>query len=132
MNTRLRLLIDESIEDPLADAVSAMAAFNVICVRDMPDLRGGSDKAVMNRATVENRIVLTTDHGFNKSNYPICRHEGIIRISTQCKHSSVMAELVRKFAQCGSRSAARHAITVINQEGCVIETIDRKWRQRYK
>ena len=132
MNTKLRLLVDESIEDPLADAVSAIAAFNVACVRDMPDLRGKSDREVMNRARAEERIVLTTDHGFNKVNYPICRHKGIIRISTRCKHSSVMAESVRKFAQCGRRSAARHAITVINQEGCVIETIDRIWSHRYK
>jgi predicted nuclease of predicted toxin-antitoxin system len=132
LNTKLRLLIDESIEDPLADAVDKMTAFNVVCVRDMPDLRGRSDKEVMKRAKADDRIVLTTDHGFNKANYPICRHGGIIRISTRCKHSSVMLESVRKFAQCGRRSTAKHAITVINQEGYAIETIDRKWSGRYK
>ena len=132
MNTKLRLLIDESIEDPLADIVSSMSAFNVVCVRDLPDLKGKSDREVMLHAQAEDRIVLTIDAGFNKSNYPICKHEGIIRISTRCKHSSMMAESIRKFSQCGYRSAAKHSITIINQETCTIETIDRVWSHRYK
>lgn len=132
MNTKLRLLIDESIEDPLADMISSISAFNAICVRDLSDLRGKSDQEVMAHAQVEDRIVLTTDAGFNKSNYPICRHEGIIRISTRCRHSSMMADSIRRFAQCGHRSDARHSITVINQEGCTIETIDKISVHRYR
>jgi predicted nuclease of predicted toxin-antitoxin system len=132
LNTKLRLLIDESIEDPLADIVSSMSAFNVVCVRDLPDLKGKSDREVMIRAQAEDRIVLTIDAGFNKSNYPICRHEGIIRISTRCKHSSMMADSIRKFSQCGHRSEAKHSITIINQEKCTIETIDRILSHRYR
>ncbi len=132
LNTKLRLLIDESVEDPVADVVSAMSAFNAMCVRDLPGLRGASDRDVMGFAQKDDRIVLTIDAHFNKSNYPICRHEGIIRISARCKTSSMMEDSIRKFAQCGHRSAAKHSITLINQEGCMIETIDEVKKHRFK
>jgi len=132
LNTKLRLLIDESIEDPLADIISDMSAFNVVCVRDLSSVKGKSDKNVMACAQEDDRIVLTTDTGFNKGNYPICTHHGIIRISPNCRHSSAMAESVRQFAQCGHRVAAKHSITVIHQEGYTIETIDKGWSHRYR
>ena len=123
MNTKLRLLIDESVEDPVADVVSRMSAFNAMCVRDLPSLKGGSDRAVMDYAQKDDRIVLTIDAHFNKTNYPICRHEGIIRISARCRTGSMVADSIRKFAQCGHRSEAKHSITLINQDSCTIETI---------
>jgi predicted nuclease of predicted toxin-antitoxin system len=132
LNTKLRLLIDESIEDPLADFACGISAFNAACVRDLQDLRGKSDRDVMIRAQAEDRIVLTLDAGFNKSNYPICRHEGIIRIGSACKRVSMMADSIGKFSLCGHRSAAKHSITVITKEKCMFETIDKVFSYRFK
>ena len=86
----------------------------------------------MDYAQEKDRIVLTIDAHFNKSNYPICRHEGIIRISARCRTSSMMEDSIRKFAQCGHRSAAKHSITLINQDNCTIETIDEVTRHRFR
>jgi predicted nuclease of predicted toxin-antitoxin system len=124
-------MIDESIDDRLAGVIASMSAFSAVFVRDIKDLRGKPDTEVMRRAQAENRIVLTTDSGFNRTNYPICRHEGIIRISTRCRHSSTMEKSVIGFSHCGHRSSAKHAITVLHEGGCMIETIDGSNSYRY-
>lgn len=124
MNTNLRLLIDEDIQDPLADEIGRISAFNVECVRDIPSVRGKSDKEVMKYATMENRIVVTLDRGFCKSNYPICTHPGIIRIDTRCKHFTVIANAIRRYSQSGHRAKSKHAITHLSQDKCHIETAD--------
>lgn len=126
MNTNLRLLIDEHIADPLADQICRISAFNVECVRDLTTVRGKLDKDVMKYASAENRIVVTLDGGFNKSNYPICTHPGIIRIDSRCKHSSILADAIRKFSQCGHRRRAKHGITHLMEDGCRIEGADDK------
>ena len=124
MNTHLRILIDEDVQDPLADEIEKIAAFNVECVRDIPTVRGKSDKEVMRYATIENRIVLTLDRGFSRVNYPICTHPGIIRIDTKCKHFTVIADVIRRYSRSGHRAKSKHAITHLAQDRCHIETSD--------
>lgn len=126
MNTNLRLLIDEDIEDSLADEIMAISAFNVECVRDLVLLRGKPDREVMKYAESVDRIVLTMDGGFTKARYPICTHPGIIRIDSKCKHFTILSDVVRRFSRCGHRIKARHAITHLTRDRCHIEAADEK------
>jgi predicted nuclease of predicted toxin-antitoxin system len=96
LNTSLRLLIDEAIEDDIADEIAAMQAFNTDYVRKIPHLKGKPDKDIMNYARDEDRIVITFDHDYNSSNFPICTHPGIIRISSHCKHHATVRDVMRK------------------------------------
>jgi predicted nuclease of predicted toxin-antitoxin system len=132
LNTKLKLLVDESVDDPVADSISKMPAFNAIFVRELDALRGKSDKAVMAHAQEQERIVLTMDDGFNRNNYPVCRHHGIIRIKTKCKHSMIVTEAIQKFVRCGRRVLARHAITDISQGKATIETTEGIREIRYR
>lgn len=132
MNTNLRILIDEDVEDPLADAIEKIAAFNVECVRDLPMVRGKSDQEVMQYAISSNRIVLTLDRGFTKANYPICTHPGIIRIDSRCKHFTILSDVIRRYSQSGHRSKSKHAITHLAQDRCHIEGADQSvWEVPY-
>lgn len=124
MNTNLRLLVDEDIEDPLADEICKIAAFNVECVRDLRSLRGKPDRQVIDYAISVNRIVLTMDGGYTKSRYPICTHPGIIRIDSKCKHVSILSDVIRRFSLCGHRSESKHAITHLTRDCCHIEGAD--------
>src|ERR1700733_8188231 len=74
LNTDLRLLIDGDLEDSVAEKIRPISAFNVECVRDFVTLKGKSDKEVivMVYAKENDRIIITMDGGFNKTNYPIC------------------------------------------------------------
>jgi len=121
LNTSLRLLIDEAIEDDIADEIAAMQAFSTEYVRKIPHLKGRSDKDVMNYARDEDRIVITFDHDYNSSNFPICTHPGIIRISSNCKNQTTVREIMRKFSLCGHRSETKHAIAHLTQDSCNIE-----------
>jgi predicted nuclease of predicted toxin-antitoxin system len=126
LNTSLRLLVDEDIEDPLADQIQNISAFNVECVRDLIHVRGKPDHEVMVYAGTVKRIVLTMDGGYTKTRFPICTHPGIIRIDSKCKHFSVVSDIVRRFSQCGHRTKAKHAITHLTQDRCRIESADEK------
>ena len=123
LNTDLRLLIDEDLEDSVADKIKSISAFNVECVRDFVTLKGKSDKEVMVYAKENNRIILTMDGGFNKTNYPICTHPGIIHIDSRCKHHQTVGELISKFARGGHRIESKHAITHLTMDSYQIEKL---------
>lgn len=121
MNTNLRLLIDEDVQDPIIEAILRISAFNVQCVRDLPAVQGKSDQEVIAYAKREDRIVLTLDGGYNRDRYPICTHPGIIRIDSKCKHASLISDVIKRFSQCGQRRKAQHAITHLKRDECHIE-----------
>ena len=124
MNTKLRILVDEDIEDEVADAVCSISAFNSACVRDIPAIKGKPDGDVMKYAQSDDRIVLTMDGDYNKRNYPICQHKGIIRIESKSKHKTVVIKIVEGFVRGGNRSKSKHAITILTQESYRIEDIN--------
>jgi predicted nuclease of predicted toxin-antitoxin system len=101
--------------------VEEKSAFNAVCVRKIASLKNQDDDVVMAYAKDESRIVLAIDTDFNRSNYPICTHPGIIRIDTRSKHFEVITEAIRKFILSGHRALADHAITYITQTGIRIE-----------
>lgn len=121
MNTSLRLLIDEAIEDDIADEIAAVPAFNTEYVRKISHLKGRPDKEIMKYAVATDRIVITFDHDYNSCNFPICTHPGIIRLSSHCKHHTVVRDVMNRFSRSGHRSEVKHAIAHLTKDYCNIE-----------
>ena len=115
------MLIDEAIEDDVADEIAAIPAFHAEYVRKLPNLKGSTDKEIMEYAKAEDRIVVTFDHDYNSSNFPICAHPGIIRISSRCKHYAVVKDVMSKFSLSGHRAKVKHAIAHLTKDCCNIE-----------
>jgi len=129
LTTKLRLLIDADVDPALVKRIAEHAAFNVKYAREIEGLR--SDDDVMNYANRDERLVLTLDADFNRHNYRICTHHGIIRFTCRSRHSLVLAEAFQRFANSGHRSKSKHAITFLTERWCEIETLKGKAIYRY-
>jgi xylan 1,4-beta-xylosidase len=79
LSTKLRLLIDADVDPALVKRIAEHSAFNVKYAREIEGLR--SDDDVMDYANRDERLVLTLDADFNRHNYRICTHNGIIRFT---------------------------------------------------
>lgn len=117
MTSNLRLLLDEAVTDPLAEMIrSASSALNVQYVRELPEIAGTEDKNVINYATKDNRIVLTTETGINHKKFKICTHPGIIVLGGKHRHEAIHAKAFHKFLLSGRRQEANHAVTFITEK----------------
>ncbi len=103
-----------------------MPSFHAEYVRKIPKLKGGSDKEIMAYALAENRIVITFDSDYNSTNFPICTHPGIIRITGKSKHHTVIYDMLKRFSLCGHRGDVKHGIAHLTQEYCTIEGQDQE------
>lgn len=131
MTTNLRLLLDESVTDPLAKLVSELSsALNVEYVRDLP-IKGADDKTVVEYAKKHNRIVLTTETGMNEVTFPVCTHPGIIVLGGTHRHESIHAGILRKFLHSGERQHAKEAVTKLIEGEARIKTHNDELRIRF-
>ena len=122
MTTKLRLLLDECVTDPLAKALGdCSSALNLEYVREN-GMGSAEDADVMRYATREDRIVVTTETGINHKKFKICTHPGIIILSGKRRHESIQADIFKKFLLSGHRSKANHAVTFLSHEGARIKT----------
>src|SRR5258707_10002490 len=100
LNTSLRVLIDEAIEDDLADEIATIPAlFHAEFVRKISALKGRPDKEIMDYAKAENRIVITFDSDYNSANFPICTHPGIIRLAGKSRHRTEVSDMMKRFSK---------------------------------
>ncbi len=114
MSTNLRLLLDESITDPLARMIrESSSAINVEYTRELP-IRGSTDRGVVDYARQESRIVVTTETGMNHKTFPVCTHAGIIVIAGRRRHELFQAKLFQRFMLSGRRQEAKDAITFLS------------------
>lgn len=122
MSTNLRLLLDESVTDVLARLIeSCSSAINVEYVRNLP-IKGASDKVVVEYATDDRRIVVTTETGMNHVTFPVCRHTGIIVLTGRSRHESIYAENFRRLLLSGRRQDTQDAVTYLNKDNVTIKT----------
>lgn len=113
MSTNLRLLLDEAITDPLARLIrESSTAINVEYMRELP-IKGATDRAVIDYARKELRIVVTTETGMNHKSFPVCTHSGIIVIAGKHRHESIQAEVFQRFLLSGRRKEAEDAVTFL-------------------
>lgn len=125
MTTNLRLLLDEAVTDPLAKMIrECSSALNIQYVRELPAIQGKEDKTVVDYATEENRIVVTTETGINHRTFKICTHPGIIVLGGKHRHETIHAKAFEKFLLSGHRQAANHAVTFISENQARILTAE--------
>ena len=131
LNTTIRILIDEDIGDPTAEKLLALPGVSGLFVRQIANLCGHPDEEVWDYAQAEDRIVVSLDDGFNRFNYPVCTHKGIIRFKTR-KYDGDRIEAFKRFLLSGHRVQAKDAITYLYDRGFKIETHDQVHEYRYE
>jgi predicted nuclease of predicted toxin-antitoxin system len=120
MATDLRLLIDEAVQNDIAEEiVTSSEALKCKYVRDLTDLKSKSDEDVMAYAQRERRIVLTTEGKFDDKSFKICTHCGIIVIATRSTYRAAPA--LKRFLLSGHRKEAENAVTFINETGARVK-----------
>lgn len=116
MTTKLRLLLDECVQAPLAVQIQACPGILSTEHVNAGHVLGNSsttDEAIMEYATKENRVVVTVEGRFDESRFPICTHPGIIVLKAPGRHEAEKAAMFRRFMQSGHRAKCRHAITAL-------------------
>jgi len=120
MGTDLRLLLDEAIQNDVAEEImNASSALKCKYVRDIPELRSESDAAVMAYAQQDKRIVVTTEGKFDDKSFPICTHLGIIVIRARSIYRA--APIFKQFVLSGRRKEAKNCVTFINEKSVLIK-----------
>jgi len=113
LNTNLRLLLDESVTDVLADLIrGSSSAVNVECIREL-SIKGINDPGVLDYARRNSRIVVTTETRMNHKTFPVCTHPGIIVLSGKRRHESIQAGIFERFLLSGHRKEAQDAVTFL-------------------
>ena len=119
MSTDLRFLIDEAVPDPLARAIQEISAIKSLYARDLPEVAGKDDQAIMDFANKENRIVFTIESKFK--DFPVCTHPGIIILTVRERHESIRQRVVAKFMRSGFRKYAKDSLTSLSTDQAQIE-----------
>jgi predicted nuclease of predicted toxin-antitoxin system len=115
LSTNLRLLLDESVTDPLAEQIRGSShSLNIEYCRDL-SICGAPDPAVIQYARDHARIVVTTETGMNHKSFPVCTHPGIIVLAGKHRHESVHAGIFRKFLLSGHRKESKDAVTYLSE-----------------
>jgi predicted nuclease of predicted toxin-antitoxin system len=122
LTTKLRILIDEAVTDPLAREMMDAACLNAQYIRDIPSMVGATDAAVMECAKESNRIVVTTETGINEKTFKICSHPGIIILATKDRHESIQAKLFQRFLLSGFRKHAKDSVTYLTTKNAIVKT----------
>jgi predicted nuclease of predicted toxin-antitoxin system len=122
LKTKLRAIIDEAVPDPLAREIQQMSGIDAICVREVSAVKGRSDKDVMDYASEQRRIVVTTETAFNERAFPICTHPGIIVISTKSRHESIQQGVFKEFLGSGHRKYAKDSVTYVRQDEALVKS----------
>ena len=119
MSTDLRLLIDEAVPDPLAQAIQRISAVKSLYARDVPEVTGRDDQTVMDFATRDNRIVFTTESRFKA--FPVCTHPGIIILAVRERHETIRQRVVTRFMRSGFRKYTKDTLTRLSTDQAEIE-----------
>src|SRR5664279_1237430 len=116
LTTNLRVLLDGSVSDILADEICTYSAIVRAERVNLLPIKEADDDVVVRYAKAHDLIVITTDTGLNHVSFPVCRHPGIIVLSGRRRHESVHADLFRKFMQSGNRGYAKDKVTYLTDK----------------
>ena len=127
-STKLRLLLDESITEPLASLIIGL----VKSVERSTAIigSGAKDGEVVSCANTQKRIVVAIDSDFKK--YPV--NYGVIKISGPDRADDhCLYQIFHAFWLSGLRKESRKRRTSLTQDGVTIRNgkpIERKWHPK--
>src|SRR6266700_3884291 len=124
LTTKLRILIDAAVTNPLAKQLMKASCLNAVYVREIPHLTSATDSALMEHAKEEKRILVTTETGINEKSFKICSHPGIIIFATRDRHESIQAKLFQKFLLSGFRKHTKDAVTYLTSKNAIVKSHD--------
>jgi len=124
LTTKLRLLIDACVTNPLAKELMKASCLKAVYVRDLPNLVDASDSALIEYAREENRILLTIETGINEKAFRICSHPGIIVLMTRDRHESIQAKVFQRFLLSGLRKHTKDAVTYVHSKNAIVKSHD--------
>jgi len=113
LSTNLRILLDESVTDVLAQQFKAMPALNVEYCRELA-IKGVSDPEVIAYAKKHRRITVTTETAMDHRSFPVCTHPGIIVMAGNNRHEAIHAENFKRFLLSGHRKKTRDAVSFLS------------------
>ncbi|MGA9054928.1 MAG: DUF5615 family PIN-like protein [Terriglobia bacterium] len=119
LSTDLKLLIDEAVPDPLAHAIQKISAIRSLYARDVLEVAGKDDDAVMAFANKEDRIVFTTERKFKE--FPVCTHPGIIILTVRERHESIRQRIFVRFMRSGYRKHTKDNLTLLSTDQAEIK-----------
>lgn len=125
-STKLRLLLDELITEPLATNITNMVR-STIHVRDFAEACGKDDLVVAAFANREARTLVAVDGDFKKKIAVRC---GVIKLKKYRNDDECLFAVFRAFWQSGHRSKSRSRRTFLSHEGIRIENgnpFEQKW-----
>ncbi len=122
---KLRLLLDESITNPLAKGILRMSR-SAVHVRTRPTLKGKPDPDIANEANRDGRMIVALDNDYKG----IIVKAGVIKLNANRTDEKCLIKIFREFWKSGHRSKARNRRTYLTNEGIRItngEDFLHKW-----
>jgi len=124
LTNRLRLLLDECLEGPLAASIRGHRSLDVQWINDTTmGNRGFADENVVEYAKRTRRIVVTPEGRLNEKKFTICTHPGIVVIKATKRHEAIKAGMFRDLVTSGIRSRCNHAVTYLKLDDTATRTI---------
>lgn len=109
---RLRLLLDESITNPVAKGILRICK-SAVYVRTLPTLKGKPDSEIAAAANLEHRIVVAIDHDFTG----IRLEAGLIKLTAGRLDEACILKIFKAFWISGHRSKAKRRKTFLTHKG---------------
>jgi hypothetical protein len=125
-STKLRLLLDESITEPLATSIMTLVR-SAVHVRDFSEARGKPDIEIAAFAEREERLVVAVDGDFKKKT--TVKH-GVIKLNKRRNDDACLFAIFRAFWKSGHRNKSKRKRTFLSHEGIRIENgkpFEKKW-----
>jgi hypothetical protein len=122
---RLRLLLDESITNPLANGILRMAR-SAIYVRTHATLKGKPDLDIAAEANRERRMIVALDNDYKGLDVKA----GVIKLNADRTDEDCLIKIFRAFWRSGHRANAKNRRTYLTNDGIRItngEELLHKW-----
>ena len=126
-STRLRLLLDESITEPLAGYIAELAPSTVLSRNAVGS--GATDPSVAEYANRQRRTIVAIDSDFKKHNVVY----GVIKLSSYRSDDECLFAIFRMFWMSGYRGRSKMRRTFLTNHGLRIKNgaeIHHEWQPK--
>ena len=123
---KLRLLLDESIPNPLAKGIRRVSR-SAVYVRTHLALKGKEDRDIANEANADRRMIVALDNDYK--NIPV--RAGLIKLNADRTDEACLIKIFLAFWKSGYRGKAKNRRTYLTTIGIRItngEEFIHKWK----